>query len=99
MVELSKTKRSETRMLAAVLAVGFILSWQLLWSSPVKMISGLLKPTTGKIDTNGNTIAYMPEYTVPYKPMSGREFLLFPSVLYDLDPVSSRLQVEEYLEI
>ncbi|MGS0763757.1 ABC transporter ATP-binding protein [Syntrophomonas curvata] len=67
-------------------------------TTTLKLISGLLKPTAGQIDAAGNTIAYMPEYTVPYERMSGREFLLFLSVLYDLDPVSSRRQVEEYLE-
>lgn len=67
-------------------------------TTTLKMISGLLQPTTGRIDTYGHSIAYMPEYTVPYERMSGREFLRFLSVLYQLDPLLSRQQIEAYLQ-
>lgn len=66
-------------------------------TTTLKMMSGLLQPTKGHIDRYGNTIAYMPESTVPYERMSGREFLRFLGVLYDGDAHSSRLHIEEYL--
>lgn len=66
-------------------------------TTTLKMVIGLLKPSGGEIIAYQNTMAYMPENAVPYERMSGREFLQFLAVLYELEPAQARNRIEGYL--
>jgi ABC-2 type transport system ATP-binding protein len=66
----------------------------------LKMMSGLLKPTTGSIIIkNKNLVAYMPEFLVLYERMNGREFLEFLGVLYGKDVPDTEQKIDELLRL
>lgn len=67
-------------------------------TTTLKMISGLLKPTSGRIQIrDNNSTAYMPEFLVLYERMSGREFLEFLGVLYGRNQAELKFEIDDYL--
>lgn len=74
-------------------------------TTTVKMITGLLKPTSGKIIINDidigrfpekakEMIAYIPDQPYLYPELSGREFIIFVSRLYKMESsqISKRME-------
>lgn len=67
-------------------------------TTTLKIISGLLRPSAGKIiGCNQGKIAYMPEAMMLYERMSGREFLGFLGVLYGAEAVALSKDIDTYL--
>ncbi|MBE1555213.1 ABC transporter ATP-binding protein [Sporosarcina limicola] len=74
-------------------------------TTTLKMLSGLLKPTSGSIDFKGEKakdlrkfIGYLPQYPAFYNWMSGKEFLVFIGQLAKLNRKEAEKRSEELLE-
>ena len=74
-------------------------------TTTLKMLSGLLEPTSGSIDFNGEKaedlrqfIGYLPQYPAFYNWMSGKEFLVFAGQLAKLNRKEAEKRSEELLE-
>jgi ABC-2 type transport system ATP-binding protein len=74
-------------------------------TTTLKMLSGLLEPTSGSIDFNGEKaedlrqfIGYLPQYPAFYNWMSGKEFLIFAGQLAKLNRKEAEKRSEELLE-
>lgn len=74
-------------------------------TTTLKMLSGLLKPTSGSIDFKGKKakdlrqfIGYLPQYPAFYNWMSGKEFLIFAGQLAKLNRKEAEKRSEELLE-
>ncbi|TYS50967.1 ABC transporter ATP-binding protein [Bacillus infantis] len=74
-------------------------------TTTLKMLSGLLKPTSGSIDFKGEKakdlrqfIGYLPQYPAFFNWMSGKEFLVFTGQLAKLTRKEAEKRSEELLE-
>ncbi|ASK64190.1 ABC transporter ATP-binding protein [Virgibacillus phasianinus] len=74
-------------------------------TTTLKMLSGLLEPTSGSIDFKGEKakdlrqfIGYLPQYPAFYNWMSGKEFLVFAGQLAKLNHKEAEKRSEELLE-
>ncbi|WP_456276349.1 ABC transporter ATP-binding protein [Bacillus sp. AK128] len=74
-------------------------------TTTLKMLSGLLEPTSGNIQFQGTKvkdirefIGYLPQYPAFYNWMSGREFLVFVGELAKLGRKEAEKRSEELLE-
>ena len=74
-------------------------------TTTLKMLSGLLEPTLGSIDFNGEKaedlrqfIGYLPQYPAFYNWMSGKEFLIFAGQLAKLNRKEAEKRSEELLQ-
>ncbi|CEG28922.1 ABC transporter ATP-binding protein [Bacillus sp. B-jedd] len=74
-------------------------------TTTLKMLSGLLEPTSGRIDFKGEKakdlrefIGYLPQYPAFYNWMSGKEFLVFAGQLAKLNRKEAEKRSEELLE-
>ncbi len=78
-------------------------------TTTIKMIAGLLKPTTGSVAVCGHDlvtnpleakrkIGYIPDRPYLYERLTGREFLEFVGRLYHLEPEHVEEVSREYLE-
>lgn len=74
-------------------------------TTTLKMLSGLLAPTSGSIDFKGKKakdlrsfIGYLPQYPAFYNWMSGKEFLIFAGQLAKLNRKEAEKRSEELLE-
>src|SRR5699024_11887232 len=74
-------------------------------TTTLKMLSGLLAPTSGSIDFKGEKardlrpfIGYLPQYPAFYNWMSGKEFLIFAGQLAKLGRKEAEKRSEELLE-
>jgi len=77
-------------------------------STTLKMIAGLIAPTTGTVYINGRDIqkhgvalkrqiGYLPEESPLYENMSARQYLMFFSELYDMPRAHARQRIDELL--
>ncbi|MCP1156815.1 ABC transporter ATP-binding protein [Bacillus infantis] len=74
-------------------------------TTTLKMLSGLLEPTSGSIDFKGKKakdlrqfIGYLPQYPAFFNWMSGKEFLVFAGQLAKLSRKEAEIRSEELLE-
>ena len=74
-------------------------------TTTLKMLSGLLKPTSGSIDFKGERakdlrqfIGFLPQYPAFYNWMSGKEFLVFAGQLAKMNLKEAEKRSEELLE-
>ncbi len=74
-------------------------------TTTLKMLSGLLEPTSGSIDFKGEKakdlrqfIGYLPQYPAFFNWMSGKEFLVFTGQLAKLTRKEAEKRSEELLE-
>lgn len=74
-------------------------------TTTLKMLSGLLQPTSGRIEFQGKKatdlrefIGYLPQQPVFFNWMSGREFLVFAGELAKLDRKEAEKRSDELLE-
>lgn len=74
-------------------------------TTTLKMLSGLLKPSSGSIDFKGEKakdlrqfIGYLPQYPAFFNWMSGKEFLVFTGQLAKLSRKEAETRSEELLE-
>jgi len=79
-------------------------------TTTIKMIAGLLNPTTGKILINGidvwqypieskMKIGYIPDQPFLYEKLSGKEYLFFSGGLYNLSKEFLKNKIEEISDI
>lgn len=77
-------------------------------TTTLKMISGVLKPTSGSIFINGIDLinnplpakqitGYIPDRPYLYNKLTGREFLYFVSDLYNVPSVKAEFQIDKLL--
>jgi ABC-2 type transport system ATP-binding protein len=75
-------------------------------STTIKMIAGLLKPTTGEILVGGydivrqplkakSIIGYIPDKSFVYEKLTGREFLYFVARLYKMNNRDAEAKIDE----
>lgn len=76
----------------------------------MRMISGVLKPTSGNISLNGKTIdelgeqyythlGYMPQYSGFYPDFTAREFMLYMAAVKGIDKRKARARTEKLLRM
>ena len=76
----------------------------------MRMICGVLKPTSGSIRLNGKTIeelgekyythlGYMPQYFVFYPDFTAREFMLYMAAVKGLDKKQAKSRTEDLLKL
>jgi len=79
-------------------------------TTTAKMITGLLKPTSGEIIIDGKDIkndllaikritSYIPDQPFLYEKLSGREFLNFIAQIFQMSPEHAKAQVDYYLNL
>jgi ABC-2 type transport system ATP-binding protein len=79
-------------------------------TTTVKMMAGLLKPTSGSIILAGfdlekepsatkSRFGYIPDRPFLYEKLTGREYLTFIAALYGIDGKEARGKIEELLEL
>lgn len=79
-------------------------------TTTIKMIAGLLRPSSGSVSVSGYDVAtqgmlarevmsYIPDQPYLYDKLSGREFLRFIADLYKLDPDVARFKVEQMVAL
>jgi len=79
-------------------------------TTTIKMLCGLLFPTTGTVKVGGydlrshgdearRLISYVPDLPFLYEKLTGREFLQFTADLYGLDREHSRKRISEVIEL
>lgn len=81
-------------------------------TTTVKMLVGLLKPTSGRILINGKEIhnpadyliakkmlAYIPDQPFTYDKLSGYEFLKFVALLYGIDSATFKQELDKYITL
>jgi ABC-2 type transport system ATP-binding protein len=77
-------------------------------TTTIKMIVGLLKPTSGTISIGGfdigsqsteakSILGYIPDRPFIYEKLTGREYLAFIADLYDMDAADAAEQAQKYL--
>src|SRR6516225_11312099 len=77
-------------------------------TTTIKMICGLLFPTTGTVRVGGfdmqkqgdearQLISYLPDVPYLYEKLTGREFLQFISEMYGLDGNTARQKMDEVI--
>jgi ABC-2 type transport system ATP-binding protein len=78
-------------------------------TTTLKLIAGLLKPTTGRIEIVGYDIqnqplsvkrllAYIPDEPYLYEKLTGREFLNFVAELYNIPKSERNDKIQEFIE-
>ncbi len=78
-------------------------------TTTLKLLTGLLRPTTGKIEIAGYDIqthpvdakrllAYIPDEPYLYEKLTGREFLNFVSALYGISKSQTEDRIQEFVE-
>ena len=76
-------------------------------TTTMKMVCGLLAPTSGTVKVGGfnagspearQLIAYVPDQPFLYEKLTGREFLRFVVEMYGLDPARSTRKIDELVE-
>ncbi|GGM29986.1 putative ABC transporter ATP-binding protein YxlF [Paraliobacillus quinghaiensis] len=75
-------------------------------TTTLRMLSGLLKPTSGKIEFEGmrpgadirEHIGYLPQYPIFHNWMTGKEFLVYVGQLANLTKANAKEQADYYLE-
>jgi ABC-2 type transport system ATP-binding protein len=76
-------------------------------TTTIKMVCGLLAPTSGEVRIGGwpaaspearQLIAYVPDQPYLYEKLTGREFLRFVVEMYGLDRPSASRRIEELIE-
>lgn len=77
-------------------------------TTSIKMLCGLLKPTSGQIAIGGYPagtaearamIAYVPDQPFLYDKLTGREFLSFVTRMYGMDPDRAAARTEEFVRL
>lgn len=78
-------------------------------TTTIKILTGLLRPTSGTALVNGHdirknpveakrTIGYIPDHPYLYEKLSGREFMRFIAGIYNVDGVTLAGRTDELLE-
>src|SRR5689334_397411 len=78
-------------------------------STTLKMIAGLIEPTSGRVQVMGHDmqkesikvkgrIGYLPEESSLYDAMTAQQYLLFFSELYQMPRLKARHRIDELLE-
>jgi ABC-2 type transport system ATP-binding protein len=78
-------------------------------TTTLKMLSGILQPTSGKIILGGydlstyptdakKIVGYIPDRPYLYNKLTGREFLYFVADLYLVEPKTAEKRIDELLE-
>ena len=76
-------------------------------TTTIKMVCGLLRPTTGTVTVGGHPagsrqarqlLAYVPDQPYLYEKLTGREFLRFVVEMYGLDRRRSEARIDELIE-
>jgi ABC-2 type transport system ATP-binding protein len=76
-------------------------------TTTIKMVCGLLVPTTGSVRVGGHPatsqparqlLAYVPDQPYLYEKLTGREFLKFVVEMYGLEPRASARRIAELVE-
>ncbi|MBL8821474.1 MAG: ABC transporter ATP-binding protein [Planctomycetia bacterium] len=79
-------------------------------TTTIKMLCGLLKPTTGILKVGGYDIqaegdkarqilSYVPDLPYLYEKLTGREFMQFIITMYGMDPDAGRRRMEEMIDL
>jgi ABC-2 type transport system ATP-binding protein len=79
-------------------------------TTTIKMLCGLLRPTTGTLKVGGfdiqtegdkarQILSYVPDLPYLYEKLTGREFMQFIITMYGLDPNAGRKRMEELIEL
>jgi ABC-2 type transport system ATP-binding protein len=79
-------------------------------TTTLRMIAGLLKPTSGRIEVNGHdlvqepeaakaSLGFIPDRPFIYEKLTGGEFLRFHGGLYGIDGTGIQTRVHEMLDI
>ena len=79
-------------------------------TTPIKMLSGLLRPTAGTVEIGGHDIlaepleakallGLVPDSPVLYKKLTGREFVRFVAELYSVDGAVTEKRIRDLLEL
>ena len=77
-------------------------------TTTIKMVCGLLRPTTGTVRVGGHPadspqarqlIAYVPDQPYLYEKLTGREFLRFVVEMYGLNPKTSTRRIGELIDV
>jgi len=77
-------------------------------TTTIKMVCGLLKPTSGTVTIGGHVagsrearqlLAYVPDQPYLYEKLTGREFLRFVVDMYGLDPKRATRRIDELSDI
>ena len=77
-------------------------------TTTMRMICGLLHPTSGVVKVGGwpaasgqarQLLAYVPDSPYLYDKLTGREFLRFVVEMYGLDPLESQRKIDELIDI
>ena len=77
-------------------------------TTTIKMVCGLLRPTTGTVRVGGHPaesqqarqlIAYVPDQPYLYEKLTGREFLRFVVEMYGLDPKAATRRIGELIDV
>ena len=76
-------------------------------TTTIKMVCGLLRPTSGLVQVGGfaaaspearQLIAYVPDQPYLYEKLTGREFLRFVVEMYGLEPKAANRRIAELVE-
>jgi ABC-2 type transport system ATP-binding protein len=78
-------------------------------TTTIKMIVGLLKPTSGTVSIGGfdigsqsseakSILGYIPDRPFIYEKLTGREYLAFIADLYDMDAADAAERTQQYLD-
>jgi ABC-2 type transport system ATP-binding protein len=78
-------------------------------TTTIKMIVGLLKPSSGTISIGGfdigtqpteakSILGYIPDRPFIYEKLTGREYLMFIADLYDMEAAEAAKRAQEYLD-
>lgn len=78
-------------------------------TTTIKLLTGLLKPTSGSATVNGydvheeyikakSMLGYVPDIPYLYEKLTGREFLKFVSEIYGMNGRRSDNKIQEYIE-
>ena len=77
-------------------------------TTTIKMVCGLLRPTSGIVQVGGypaaspqarQLIAYVPDQPYLYEKLTGREFLRFVVEMYGLEPKASTRKINELIDV
>lgn len=79
-------------------------------TTTIKMLCGLLRPTSGVLKVGGYDIqtqgdmarqilSYVPDLPYLYEKLTGREFMQFIITMYGMDPQAGRQRMEELIEL
>ena len=79
-------------------------------TTTIKMLMGLLRPTSGAASIDGSdiianpvdaksAIGYIPDHPYLYEKLSGREFMRFIAGMYHLDGIATERRIDDLLEM